>query len=98
MSEPDGPGGQGASAKDSDAIPAAVVERLIESNEEEIERLRQQLAEALTEAEEAEGRVEAHPGAPLLPLGWKDLDQLAPSGHSSEPTPPPRTTVVTRRL
>jgi hypothetical protein len=97
MSEPDGPGGEGASAKDDVAIPAAVVERLIESNEEEIERLRHQLAEALAEAEEAEGRVEAHPGAPLLPLDWKDLDELAPSGQSSEPTLPPRTTVVTRR-
>ena len=63
---------------------AAVVHRLVESNEEEIDRLRHQLEAALAEAEEAERRAEAHPGAPLLPLAWNDGDQLAPAGSSAD--------------
>ncbi len=97
MNEPDGAGHQGSPAGEAGAIPASVVGHLIESNEGEIERLRRQLNEALAEADEAESRVEAHPGAPLLPLEWQDLDGVAPTDESPEPTRPARTTVVTRR-
>ena len=90
-------GGRGAASRTIGVIPAAVVHHLMETNEAEIDRLRRQLEAALAEAEEAESRVEAHPGAPLLPLEWNDLDALTPSGKSSEPPSPPRTTVVTRR-
>ncbi len=96
MNEPDGEG-WGTTEANGDTIPAAVVHHLVESNEEEIERLRHQLAAALAEAEQAERRVEAHPGAPLLPLAWNDLDQSAPTDSSSVPPRPARTTVVTRR-
>lgn len=97
MSEPDEEGPKGTAKTDGDAIPAAVVHRLVESNEEEIDRLRHQLEAALAEAEEAERRAEAHPGAPLLPLAWNDGDQLAPAGSRAQPSRPSRTTVVTRR-
>jgi hypothetical protein len=97
MSEPGREGRKGTTDTDNDAIPAAVAHHLVENNEEEIDRLRHQLEEAVAEAEEVERRVEAHPGAPLLPLAWNDLDQRDPSGRSSEPPRPSRTTVVTRR-
>jgi hypothetical protein len=97
MSEPAGEGRQGSTETDGDTIPAAVVDHLVESNEEEIEWLRHQLEAASAEAEAAERRVEAHPGAPLLPLAWNELDQPAPTDSSSDPPRPARTTVVTRR-
>ncbi len=90
-------GRQRTTETDGDVIPATVAHHLVESNEEEIERLRHQLEATLAEADEAERRVEAHPGAPLLPLAWSDHDQPAQTDSSSDPPRPARTTVVTRR-
>jgi hypothetical protein len=97
MNEHGDEGRQGRTEAVGDTVPAAAVHHLVEGNEEEIERLRHQMEAALAEAEEAERRVEAHPGAPLLPLAWNDLDQPAPADSSSDPPRPARTTVVTRR-
>jgi hypothetical protein len=77
----------------TDVIPGAVVRDLMDNNEQRIAALERELAAALEEAEEAEGRVAG--------LSALKRSHTASEAHTTAPgdrrrNGPPRTTVVTR--
>lgn len=70
-----------------EAIPAAVVQDLVDANEQRIEELQRQLIAAVRRAEEAELRVALLAG---------DERSVHADSNNGPGAAPPRTTVVTR--
>ena len=88
-----------AGAADGDALPGEAVRTLFDRNEQVLEALRLELADAVAEADGAEARVRTHPALGLLaadevhmlvPPEREPADVAEPSGD------PPRTTVDRR--
>jgi hypothetical protein len=81
-----------------EVVAGAEVRALVEHSEQVIQALRQQLEEALREADEAEQRVASHPAAGLLAHDGSDpTEQIAVTGSANGTAGAgPRTTVVSR--